>query len=227
MTDLYLVLGVSRRATDSEIKSAYRKLARRYHPDVCSSPDANARFARITEAYRVLSDPDRRSMYDLGVPLERKTTFYASRSAEVVAYQRKLDHLVDEMIARDRKETAERSHAVTIVVTLFISAFMVAAAKPNIIEELNKPGKIAVIALSLWVRMQIEKNGSRSIAIAAQRSSNTGCVRSVGSIERNSIGPTAMPWPGNSRCSHRQITTLAVLNQDTMICPSRGPTRKT
>ncbi|HKF54857.1 MAG TPA: DnaJ domain-containing protein, partial [Blastocatellia bacterium] len=69
MTDLYRVLGVSRRATESEIKSAYRRLARRYHPDVCSSPDANSRFAKITEAYRVLSDPSRRSMYDLGVPL--------------------------------------------------------------------------------------------------------------------------------------------------------------
>jgi len=160
MTDLYRVLGVSRRATESEIKSAYRRLARRYHPDVCSSPDANSRFAKITEAYRVLSDPSRRSMYDLGVPLERKTTFYASRSAEVVAYQRKLDHLVDEMLARDRKETAERSHAVTIVVTLFISAFMVAAAKPNIIEEMNKPGKIAIIALFGFALWYLVKNVS-------------------------------------------------------------------
>jgi len=164
MTDLYRVLGVSRRATDSEIKSAYRKLARRYHPDVCSSPDANSRFARITEAYRVLSDPDRRSMYDLGVPLERKTTFYASRSAEVVAYQRKLDHLVDEMIARDRKEAADRSHAVTIVVTLFISAFMVAASKPNIIEELNIFGKIAIVALSGFAAWYLVKNVALALA---------------------------------------------------------------
>jgi hypothetical protein len=164
MTDLYRVLGVSRRATDSEIKSAYRRLARRYHPDVCSSPDANARFARITEAYRVLIDPSRRSMYDLGVPIERKTTFYASRSAEVVAYQRKLDLLVDEMIARERKEAADRSHAVTIVVTLFISAFMVSAAKPNIIEELNKPGKIAIIALSGFAAWYLVKNVSVALA---------------------------------------------------------------
>lgn len=158
------MLGVSRRATDSEIKSAYRRLARRYHPDVCSSPDANARFARITEAYRVLIDPSRRSMYDLGVPIERKTTFYASRSAEVVAYQRKLDLLVDEMIARERKEAADRSHAVTIVVTLFISAFMVSAAKPNIIEELNKPGKIAIIALSGFAAWYLVKNVSVALA---------------------------------------------------------------
>jgi curved DNA-binding protein CbpA len=167
MTDLYRELGVSRRATDSEIKSAYRRLARRYHPDVCPSPDANARFARITEAYRVLSDPGRRSMYDLGEPVERKTTFYAGyggRSAEVVAYQRRLDHLVDEMIARERKEAADRSHAVTIVVTLFISAFMVAAAKPNIIEVLNKPGKIAIIALSGFAAWYLVKNVSVALA---------------------------------------------------------------
>jgi hypothetical protein len=164
MTDLYRVLGVSRRATDLEIKSAYRRLARRYHPDVCPSPDANARFGKITEAYRVLIDPSRRAMYDLGVPVERKTTFYASRSAEVVAYQRKLDRLVDEMIARERQETADRSHAVTIVVTLFISAFMVSAAKPNIIEELNKPGKIAIVALSGFAGWYLVKNVSLALA---------------------------------------------------------------
>ena len=151
MTDLYRVLGVSRRATDSEIKSAYRRLARRYHPDVCPSPDANARFATITEAYRILIDPSRRTMYDLGEPVERKTTFYASRSAEVVAYQRKLDHLVDEMIARERKEAADRSHAVTIVVTLFI-------------EELNRPGKVAIIALSGFAAWYLVKNVSVALA---------------------------------------------------------------
>jgi len=103
-------------------------------------------------------------MYDLGETFERKTTFYASRSAEVVAYQRKLDHLVDEMIARERKEAADRSHAVTIVVTLFISAFMVAAAKPNIIEELNMAGKIAIVALSGFAAWYLFKNVSVALA---------------------------------------------------------------
>jgi hypothetical protein len=158
MTDLYRVLGISRRATESEIRSAYRRLARRYHPDVCSSPDANARFSSISEAYRILSDQKKRTLYDQGVPLSPRTTFYASRSAEVQAYQRKLDKVVDEMIAHERQETAARSQAVTIVVTLFISAFFVALAKPLIIEEFSLSGRIAVIALSLIGARYLVKN---------------------------------------------------------------------
>lgn len=62
--DYYEVLGVSRDASGKEIRSAYRKLAREYHPDVSSEPDANERFQEIGEAYTVLSDTDRRARYD-------------------------------------------------------------------------------------------------------------------------------------------------------------------
>jgi hypothetical protein len=158
MTDLYRLLGISHRATDAEIKSAYRRLARKYNPDVSASPNANARFLKISEAYRILSDPARRAMYDRGEPVTTRTTFYASRAAEIVAYQRKLDRVVDEMIARERQETAARSHAVTIVVTLFISTFYVTLAKPLIIEELNMIGRIAIIALSLYGLWYLVKN---------------------------------------------------------------------
>ena len=62
--DYYDVLGVSRGADDSAIKSAYRKLARQYHPDVNKAPDAEAKFAEASEAYEVLSDGDKRRTYD-------------------------------------------------------------------------------------------------------------------------------------------------------------------
>jgi len=62
--DYYDVLGVSRGASEDEIRSAYRKLARQYHPDVNKSPDAAKRFAEITEAYDVLSDQEKRQQYD-------------------------------------------------------------------------------------------------------------------------------------------------------------------
>jgi len=62
--DYYEVLGVGRNATAEEIRKAYRRLARKYHPDVNTEPDAAQRFAEITEAYDVLSDPDRRKTYD-------------------------------------------------------------------------------------------------------------------------------------------------------------------
>ena len=62
--DYYHVLGVDRGAGDAQVRSAYRKLARKYHPDVNKSPGAADRFKEATEAYEVLSDPQKRKMYD-------------------------------------------------------------------------------------------------------------------------------------------------------------------
>jgi curved DNA-binding protein len=62
--DHYKTLGVSRQASADSIKTAYRKLARRYHPDVSKEPEAEARFKEVTEAYETLRDPQRRNAYD-------------------------------------------------------------------------------------------------------------------------------------------------------------------
>ncbi len=62
--DYYEVLGVSRDASQEEIKKAFRRLARQYHPDVNRSPDAESRFKEINEAYEVLSDEQKRAAYD-------------------------------------------------------------------------------------------------------------------------------------------------------------------
>ncbi|MDM7934257.1 MAG: DnaJ domain-containing protein, partial [Methanothrix sp.] len=62
--DYYEVLGVDRNAQEKDIKSAYRKLAMKYHPDRSDAPDAEERFKEISEAYAVLSDQEKRRQYD-------------------------------------------------------------------------------------------------------------------------------------------------------------------
>lgn len=63
--DYYEVLGVKKNANGNEIKKAYRKLARQYHPDINKSPEAETRFKEINEAYAVLGDPANRKKYDM------------------------------------------------------------------------------------------------------------------------------------------------------------------
>src|SRR5207249_12221750 len=62
--DYYRILGVDRKADDKTIKSAYRRLARKHHPDVAKGKDAPDRFREINEVHEVLSDPEKRWRYD-------------------------------------------------------------------------------------------------------------------------------------------------------------------
>ncbi|MCX7100306.1 MAG: DnaJ domain-containing protein [Methylobacter sp.] len=62
--DYYKIMGLARNATQDEVKRAYRKLARKYHPDVSKEPNAEAKFKELGESYEVLKDPQKRAAYD-------------------------------------------------------------------------------------------------------------------------------------------------------------------
>lgn len=83
--DYYRILGVDRRADEREIKSAFRRMARRYHPDVNPGDStAERHFKDVNEAYEVLGDPEKRRRYDLAGPLNwaRSTAGGAARTAQ-------------------------------------------------------------------------------------------------------------------------------------------------
>ncbi|HWH83033.1 MAG TPA: DnaJ C-terminal domain-containing protein [Burkholderiaceae bacterium] len=81
--DYYKTLGVTRDATADDVKRAYRKLARQYHPDVSKEPDAEARFKEIGEASEVLRDPEKRAAYDAaGSQWEQQRASGGARGAQ-------------------------------------------------------------------------------------------------------------------------------------------------
>lgn len=115
--DLYIVLGVPHEATESEIRRAYRRLARRYHPDINPGDEAaSARFEQILEAYETLIDPARRSSYDAGGVVTPKAAAHSSGfegfdfSVRGVDYSATFGDLFAEVLTErgDRQATGQR-----------------------------------------------------------------------------------------------------------------------
>ncbi|MDD2202222.1 MAG: J domain-containing protein [Firmicutes bacterium] len=79
MTDYYAILGVPQHAKEEQIKAAFRKKAKIWHPDVCSKPEAHERFMAISKAYETLIDPARRARYDKAVLPARASAMKAAR----------------------------------------------------------------------------------------------------------------------------------------------------
>jgi hypothetical protein len=145
MADFYQVLGVSPEASEREIKTAYRRLAKLYHPDVNPSPTAAEDFVRITNAYRVLSNRKLRAMYDRGVLGEYEDDL--RRKERVAAVEHEVTTIIEELLEKEREEIAVRQVAVLLAVSLFASTFLVALARPPIFEGLGFVGRAVCLVL--------------------------------------------------------------------------------
>lgn len=123
--NLYAILGVGCTATPNEIKSAYRRLARKYHPDVNHDAAAASKFAQISDAYHVLIDDQKRRIYDrtgeIDIIVITQDNSPAARAARRVYYQAQADKIVNDWLQREREETRVRRKAVYTTVTLFLS----------------------------------------------------------------------------------------------------------
>ncbi len=155
MIDYYKILGVKHTASNSDIKSAYRKLARLRHPDVNRGSETSAReFALLSKAYHVLSDPQERAYYDDQLKAHANGGYSIlnsdnphARRARNLAVQAKWDRVVDEVLERDRQENRERQRAVFTTVSLFLSTFFVALVRPPLWQVFDYAGRAVVITL--------------------------------------------------------------------------------
>jgi len=152
--DYYKLLGVKSSASSAEIKSAYRKLARKSHPDLNPDTRAAREFALLSKAYHVLSDPQERAYYDQQWQANKNRSYSIldsnnphAKRAKNLAVQAKWDRLVDEVLERDRRENRERQRAVFTTVSLFLSTFFLAMIRPQLWQVFDPFGRAIVLTL--------------------------------------------------------------------------------
>ena len=118
MVDYYRILKISPKATEQEIKSAYRRLARKFHPDANNGSENHSReFAKIAKAYQILSSADDRARYDkqrLQAANKSDSVMFSdnphARRLRRMAVQKRMDAIVDRMIERERREQVVAAH---------------------------------------------------------------------------------------------------------------------
>jgi hypothetical protein len=160
MTDYYQVLGIKQSATATEIKSAYRKLARKRHPDVNRGSEKSAReFALLSLAYHTLIDPQERAFHDQQLIKQRNGTASSILYSEnphaqrARAAQARWDRVVNQILEHDRHENLVRQRAVFTTVSLFLSTFFVAMIKPPLWQSFGLAGRgilLTLFALGVW-----------------------------------------------------------------------------
>ena len=159
MANYYEVLKVSPKATRVEIKSAYRRLARKLHPDKNNGSSETAiAFAKIAEAYEVLYDPAERARYDkqlLHLSYERSgssDSVFASSNSHArrwrqMVYEHRYNEIINRMILEERRESMALQKVIFPTVALFVSCLAVAMLKPQFFENSAIIGKIILVSL--------------------------------------------------------------------------------
>lgn len=159
MGNYYETLKVSQKASSNEIKSAYRRLARKLHPDKNNGSEETARaFAAIAEAYDVLRHPEEREKYDKRLLAAQYTrsanndsvftssNFHAKRWRQMI-YEHRYNEIINRMIAEERRESMALQKIIFPTVALFVSALVVGIFKPQLFVNSAIIGKIIVVTL--------------------------------------------------------------------------------
>lgn len=160
MVNYYKILKISPNATQAEIKSAYRRLARKMHPDVNADSDqATREFAIIAKAYEILSNKQERAHYDRRLQKAQSSSSihttdsvfhsnnpYASRLRQM-AMEHRYNKIIDRMMEDERQETLALQRVIFPTVALFVSTCFVAILKPMFWTNSEAIGRIILLAL--------------------------------------------------------------------------------
>lgn len=157
MVNYYDILTVSPEASKAEIKSAYRRLARKLHPDKNNGSEETAlKFAAIAEAYEILGNPKERTAYDKRISQSNgngnadsvfaSSNRHAKRWRQMV-YEKRYNDIIDRMIAEERREAMAFQKVIYPLVALFVSALIATAFHPKIFANSTVIGQIVIVAL--------------------------------------------------------------------------------
>jgi len=159
MVNYYDILKVSPKASGAEVKSAYRRLARKLHPDRNNGSEETAlKFAAIAEAYEVLGNAKERVNYDRRLVDAQfngnghTDSFFESANPHAkrwrqMVYERRYNDIIDRMIAEERKEAMAFQKVIYPLVALLVTCVLTTALKPRIFENSEIIGRIIIISL--------------------------------------------------------------------------------